>query len=607
LEKIQSNFTEFEQQLYVSSFYCYLNYNQENDYIVDLDNIWKWLGFSTKQNAKTVLLKNFVADKDYKSLPMQLHSQDKAQHGGHNKESILLNVKTFKLLCIKSATSRANEIHNYFVKLELLLHEVVKEESEELRQQLQLSNERNQQLENQFVEIETQNLALKTQNEFEKHAWLCQHYEKKRLVYIMKLETLDNGKTILKVGHTTEVRQRCQSISAFFGIKVILLDAFPCDFCYEFEQFLHRQPVLVKHKYNGLINKSKKSNEAYLISDSKSYRKIKDFIRRNIYRFNTREGSEDTYQHLEHLSHRLCRCDGCSLCRRHLKVAAINAAFEMYKDDKVKLEEIIDKIVSGNQEVKANEVIEQTNEVIEETNQDIIENENHKVEETDTTIVEQIPISRPNSYSPKVQIYDPNDLSKVINVFDSITEATRQMNGTSYTHIKYASRHRTLYKGFRWNLVNSNISNPFDVVDIGRTIATNEKKSGVVAMLNLDKTKVIRLFLLQKEAAKFCNVQPSVICNAINYNSPIGGHYFASWDNLDETLHIEYMRTNELPILLKKPKGLAVQKINPQTNEMECEYPSIADATKDSKISPKSIKKSSYENVAIGGWKWKIV
>ena len=46
LTKIKDVFTDFEQQLFVSSFYCYLNYNKTTDFVVDLDNVWKWLGFS---------------------------------------------------------------------------------------------------------------------------------------------------------------------------------------------------------------------------------------------------------------------------------------------------------------------------------------------------------------------------------------------------------------------------------------------------------------------------------------------------------------------------------------------------------------------------------
>ena len=52
INKIKENFTGFEQQLFVSSFYCYLNYDKNIDFIIYLDDIWKWLGFSQKIIAK---------------------------------------------------------------------------------------------------------------------------------------------------------------------------------------------------------------------------------------------------------------------------------------------------------------------------------------------------------------------------------------------------------------------------------------------------------------------------------------------------------------------------------------------------------------------------
>ena len=52
IEKVKNNFTNYEQQIFLSSFYCYLNYDYKNDFIVDLDNVWKWLGFSNKAHAK---------------------------------------------------------------------------------------------------------------------------------------------------------------------------------------------------------------------------------------------------------------------------------------------------------------------------------------------------------------------------------------------------------------------------------------------------------------------------------------------------------------------------------------------------------------------------
>jgi hypothetical protein len=67
LNKIKENFSGFEQQLFISSFYCYLNYDKNVDYVIDLDDIWKWLGFSQKIRAKEILEKHFKLDIDYKT------------------------------------------------------------------------------------------------------------------------------------------------------------------------------------------------------------------------------------------------------------------------------------------------------------------------------------------------------------------------------------------------------------------------------------------------------------------------------------------------------------------------------------------------------------
>ena len=56
---------------------------------------------------------------------------------GRPKEHILMTINTFKKLCLKSNTKKADEIHDYFIKLEESLQETINEESNELRFQLQ--------------------------------------------------------------------------------------------------------------------------------------------------------------------------------------------------------------------------------------------------------------------------------------------------------------------------------------------------------------------------------------------------------------------------------------------------------------------------------------
>ena len=68
LTKIKANFTDNEQQIFVASFYCFLNYDSTKDFVIDFDDVWKWLGFSNKAHSKRLLDKQFIIDKDYKIL-----------------------------------------------------------------------------------------------------------------------------------------------------------------------------------------------------------------------------------------------------------------------------------------------------------------------------------------------------------------------------------------------------------------------------------------------------------------------------------------------------------------------------------------------------------
>lgn len=66
VNKIKTRFTNKEQQLFLSSFYCYLNYDTKKDFIIDFDTVWKWCGFSRKDPAKRLLEKHFIENTDYK-------------------------------------------------------------------------------------------------------------------------------------------------------------------------------------------------------------------------------------------------------------------------------------------------------------------------------------------------------------------------------------------------------------------------------------------------------------------------------------------------------------------------------------------------------------
>ena len=164
LMKIKHSFSDIEQQLFVSSFYCFLNYNQRTDFVIDLDNIWGWLGFSQKVKSKLLLEKNFTINTDYKILLYQQVKQSDAPRGGHNKEIIMLTVRTFKLFCLKAGTKKSEQIHEYYIKLEETLQEVIQEESDELKLQLETKTIELKNKENDSVKVREKTILEQFQN-----------------------------------------------------------------------------------------------------------------------------------------------------------------------------------------------------------------------------------------------------------------------------------------------------------------------------------------------------------------------------------------------------------------------------------------------------------
>jgi hypothetical protein len=152
IDKISKKFTTKDQQIFIASFYCFLNHQSKIEFIIDFDTVWKWCGFSRKDHAKTCLEKHFTRDIDYIiSAPAVTGAgnDDKKTHrnlggSGLNKEKITLSINTFKKFCLKAGTKRADEIHDYYINLEELIHEITLEEHKkvnELNNKLELEKQ----------------------------------------------------------------------------------------------------------------------------------------------------------------------------------------------------------------------------------------------------------------------------------------------------------------------------------------------------------------------------------------------------------------------------------------------------------------------------------
>jgi hypothetical protein len=274
IEKIQHRFKAEDQQLFVANFYCYLNYNQKNDFVINLDRIWKWLGYSRISFCKTMLIKNFTQDIDFrienfasedaeaKTEPIK---EPKETRGGHNKEYITLTVNCFKKLCLKSKTEKADQIHDYYVGLEDLMNELVSEQTEELRQKLQLKD------------VEKQDLLEST--------LLSQFPQNEQCIYIGLIDDLSTKQEkLIKIGYSFDLSRRVKehknTYTNFKLIKVFkVLNPINIENCVKKHNILEkkrRSIIINEHNYIELFAHIELGLE-------KIYTIIEDIIKENEY------------------------------------------------------------------------------------------------------------------------------------------------------------------------------------------------------------------------------------------------------------------------------------------------------------------------------------
>ncbi len=305
LNKVKNSFNESEQQLFIASFYNYLNYHKTDDYIVDLDNIWKWLGFNQKFNAIRILEKNFELEKDYKKslslvgkqINIEISNKNFAPHlggakktgsGGQNIQKYYLNVKTFKSLCLKAQTKKADEIHEYYIKLEELIQEVLEEEASEMKNKLLIKENELNEKEN---EISQKDNVIKNANQDKyktiEKTLVSQFPVNNECIYF---GTIDNsnekGEKLIKFGHSNNLPLRVQDHHKTYT-NFILRDAFKVHNRQEIENAIKSHPKIKSHIRSIEVNGNNKHEilayDATYFTISRLSKIIKDIISEKTY------------------------------------------------------------------------------------------------------------------------------------------------------------------------------------------------------------------------------------------------------------------------------------------------------------------------------------
>jgi hypothetical protein len=558
VNKIKESFTETQQQLFVSSLYCFLNYHPANDYVIDLDNVWQWLGFSQKAMAKRTLEKNFMTEKDYKCLLCRSAEQKDDNRGGHNKETILLNVRTFKLLCIKADTKKANEIHDYFIKLEQLMQTIVLEESNELKLQLEQAN--------QQVILTQQNTQKQLQLERQK-VLLGQFNTNMNIVYIIRVKQYENGDYVIKIGESRRGIENRFNEHKHKYEDTLLLDCYAVKKSKDFERYLHTHDNIRIHKFTNLVGHENET-ELFQIGKGLSYQSLQKIIQQNIQRFNEMDEKyfEDVILH--------------ALTNLNLQ------------NNFTPQNNLMQEILLTNQQL-----LHQL-QSLEKSHQELLTKYNASQTRNTTNFHQPLV-----TLGPRLQRIHPETMS-LDKVYESVSECMNEFPAICRPSMTKAITENTIYHGYRWLFVERD-QDPNVLHNLQETKITRPQNLGYIAKLNVTKTEIINVYLDRKTAANQNGYESSSALDIpVKRNTITNGHYYQLYDTCEESLKQTFEeKIRGEPILYKD--GIGQFDVN--TNQMTQEFSSKYDCLRKLKMSDKTLAKALDKQLPYNGYVYRVL
>ena len=475
IKKIKENFTEEQQRLFVANFYCYLNY-KDDEFIVSLNDVWKWIGFSRIDGAKTALTNNFKINSDYK-VEVFLNKQENLKNlGGRPKENILMTIDTFKSFCMVVSTEKAKSIRNYYVKMEKLVTETFQTEMEEIRLQLQ---EKDKQLEKKDIDHINDKKT-------EKHKLLLKKYKHKTCVYLVELD-----ENLIKIGSAENIEERHNGLKATFKLSnIYFLDIFESDNFRDIEKIIFQDIEVKNNFYKKEIN-GHISREVVKLTDKFTYKNLLHIIDNILKNYNN----------------------------------PLNLTASQLLENK-KLD-LIDKLIDKNYKIDDIKNLLDMEINVSNNNDNVIENnKNNNFILTNNNIVH-----RPASRTKPILQLNIDDLS----VFKKYTGYSNIFDinpDYCYSQIARAIKTNKTYKNFRWCFEGDEIQ-PTVITKAAPNVEP-------ILELNKDKTEITNSFASKKDLFQYLHIGRVNLDNIISRNSEFKNHYYILYSQCTKVMLDNY-------------------------------------------------------------------
>jgi len=248
------------------------------------------------------------------------------------------------------------------------------------------------------------------------------------LIYIIKIQTYDNGMYVIKIGES------CHGITNIFAehkVKydnAVLLDCFATNRNKDFESFIHNHKDV---KPNQVANLEGRLNERglFLIGKNLSYLTLVDIIKNNVKYF---EGSNTEQVGIENVKPITTDCNDKS------SDEGVAELFKMYKTLLNKINVLEQKInhIPPNPKPPNPKPIPIP-----------------KCKDNDKITVSHKPLVTKKlvTFGPRIQKFDP-DTFLLVQVYDSIHECMNDNPKLNSTTLNKCISDNSTYEGFRWRL-----------------------------------------------------------------------------------------------------------------------------------------------------------
>ena len=405
--------------------------------------------------------------------------------------------------------------------------------------------------------------------------------EKTPVVYFGRIRTDDPDASLVKIGRTDDVYTRKYGLVAEYG-SFHYVEIFRCPANEDLEIFLHTHGSIRPYAVSEPVG-NRKYKELYKFTEEQLTTAI-EVAKRNLHRFDVPKKTRGKRKELERQIENLQKMIEEHVVKKgHSDVDGVDAAHAVHAVDETLMTDTTGTTTPSP--TTENNVRQQHQPYI--------------IEDT-----RRYTMGRGN----KVQRYSP-DGTTLLRTYVGFMEAERDPELDSPVHnvIRLAIKNRTTYKGFRWAELDRGLEDTTHQ-EIGQTVTMPTQRKGLVAMLHVDGSHIVRVFSDQKEAAQDrCFKGCAPISAAIQRGSVSGGHRFRMWYDCSDDLKRDFFaRGGQLPSPRVRANAHEVQQLHPLTGEVLRTFTSVAHVIKEYPMSRASLAQAAESDLVKKGYKWRF-